>query len=104
MRLRDDPLVRADRARAARSAVSLERRPGGHGHDPRNMPSGMATPTNQQVLAVAPAGRVSFTFELTTPACPVRDRFQSQAQDAIMSLGGVSALDVRMTANVRPAF
>jgi len=88
----------------------------------------MATPTNQQVLAalstiqdpdlgrdvvslgmikdlaIDPAGRVSFTFELTTPACPVRDRFKSQAQDAIMSLGGVSAVDVRMTANVRPAF
>ena len=27
-------------------------------------------------LVISEAGRVSFTFELTTPACPVRDRFQ----------------------------
>ncbi len=32
-------------------------------------------------LDVSPQGKVSFTFELTTPACPVRDRFKSQAQD-----------------------
>ncbi len=25
-------------------------------------------------LDVSPQGKVSFTFELTTPACPVRDR------------------------------
>ena len=55
-------------------------------------------------LAVDPAGRVSFTFELTTPACPVRDRFKSQAQDAVGALPGVTSVDVRMTANVRPAF
>src|SRR5215831_8690670 len=55
-------------------------------------------------LDVDPAGRVSFTFELTTPACPVRDRFKSQAQDAVGALPGVTDVDVRMTANVRPAF
>ena len=88
----------------------------------------MPTPTNQQVLealsriqdpdlgrdvvslgmikelAVDAAGRVSFTFELTTPACPVRDRFKSQAQDMVGAIPGVTAVDVRMTANVRPAF
>src|SRR6266702_2151257 len=55
-------------------------------------------------LDVSPQGKVSFTFELTTPACPVRDRFKSQAEDAIGELPGVTAVDVRMTANVRPAF
>ena len=55
-------------------------------------------------LAIDPAGRVSFTFELTTPACPVRDRFKTQAQDSVGALPGVTAVDVRMTANVRPAF
>src|SRR4051794_20356537 len=88
----------------------------------------MTAPTNQDVLAVLstiqdpdlgrdvvslgmikeldvdPSGRVSFTFELTTPACPVRDRFKTQAQDLVSQLPGVSAVDVRMTANVRPAF
>ncbi|HYL06906.1 MAG TPA: Mrp/NBP35 family ATP-binding protein [Candidatus Udaeobacter sp.] len=55
-------------------------------------------------LAVSPEGRVSFTFELTTPACPVRDRFKSQAEEIVGDIPGVSAVDVRMTANVRPAF
>src|SRR5256886_1014237 len=55
-------------------------------------------------LQVSPQGSVSFTFELTTPACPVRDRFKSQAEDAVRELAGVTSVDVRMTANVRPAF
>ena len=55
-------------------------------------------------LAVTPEGRVSFTFELTTPACPVRDRFKSQAHDLLAAIPGVTSVDVRMTANVRPAF
>src|ERR1700736_5724802 len=55
-------------------------------------------------LDVSPQGKVSFTFELTTPACPVRDRFKSQAQDLVGEIPGVTAVDVRMTANVRPAF
>jgi ATP-binding protein involved in chromosome partitioning len=55
-------------------------------------------------LEVTPDGRVSFTFELTTPACPVRDRFKSQAEDILNDIPGVSGVDVRMTANVRQAF
>src|ERR1700680_4218439 len=55
-------------------------------------------------LVVTPEGVVSFTFELTTPACPVRDRFKSQAQDLVGDIPGVTAVEVRMTANVRPAF
>jgi ATP-binding protein involved in chromosome partitioning len=55
-------------------------------------------------LTVGDDGRVAFTFELTTPACPVRDRFKSQAQDAVGAIPGVTGVDVRMTANVRPAF
>src|SRR5437879_9150815 len=88
----------------------------------------MATPSSQQVLEalgrikdpdlgrdvvslgmikeleVSPEGKVSFTFELTTPACPVRDRFKSQAEDAVRGIAGVTGVEVRMTANVRPAF
>ncbi|HVH62677.1 MAG TPA: Mrp/NBP35 family ATP-binding protein [Candidatus Dormibacteraeota bacterium] len=88
----------------------------------------MAAPTSQQVLEVlgqikdpdlgrdvvslgmikdlevSPEGKVSFTFELTTPACPVRDRFKSQAEDAVGELPGVTGVAVRMSANVRPAF
>src|SRR5579862_9757953 len=88
----------------------------------------MSAPTSQQVLAalatirdpdlgrdvvtlgmikeltVSPEGRVSFTFELTTPACPVRDRFKSQAEEIVGDIPGVTHVDVRMTANVRPSF
>jgi ATP-binding protein involved in chromosome partitioning len=55
-------------------------------------------------LAVTDAGKVSFTFELTTPACPVRDRFQSLARDLVSGIPGVTAVDLRMTANVRVPF
>lgn len=44
---------------------------------------------------------VAFTFELTTPACPVRDQFKSQAEAAVLNLPGVAAVEVTMSANVR---
>jgi ATP-binding protein involved in chromosome partitioning len=46
-------------------------------------------------------GRVAFTIELTTPACPVKDQMRDQAAAAVRTLPGVSDVDVRMTANVR---
>lgn len=46
---------------------------------------------------------VSFTFELTTPACPVRDRFKSQAEQLVSAIHGVSRVNVTMSANVRTA-
>src|SRR5918911_2531397 len=55
-------------------------------------------------LRVSPPGEVAFTFELTTPACPVRDRFKTQAEQLVGSLPGVTAVQARMTANVRPSF
>jgi ATP-binding protein involved in chromosome partitioning len=55
-------------------------------------------------LRISDAGEVGFTFELTTPACPVRDRFKTQAQEAVGALPGVASVDVKMTANVRPGF
>ena len=47
-------------------------------------------------------GHVSFTFELTTPACPVKAHFETAARDAVIALGGVDDVQVRMTSNVRP--
>src|SRR6202049_4269277 len=55
-------------------------------------------------LEVSPQGKVSFTFELTTPACPVRDRFKTQAEDIVGTLPGVTGVAVKMPANVRPSF
>jgi len=48
-------------------------------------------------------GRVAFTIELTTPACPVKDQMRDQARAAVMQLSGVSAVDVSMSARVREA-
>jgi ATP-binding protein involved in chromosome partitioning len=48
-------------------------------------------------------GRVAFTIELTTPACPVKDQLRDQARAAVMRVPGVTAVDVQMTAQVREA-
>jgi ATP-binding protein involved in chromosome partitioning len=46
-------------------------------------------------------GRVGFTIELTTPACPVKDQMKEQARVAVAALPGVSSVDIEMTASVR---
>src|ERR687892_2508403 len=46
-------------------------------------------------------GRVAFTIELTTPACPVKDQMRDQAAAAVRALPGVSEVAANMTANVR---
>jgi ATP-binding protein involved in chromosome partitioning len=48
-------------------------------------------------------GKVSFTIELTTHACPVKDQMKEQARGVVMALPGVTAVDVAMTAKVRAA-
>src|SRR6476646_89866 len=48
-------------------------------------------------------GRVAFTIELTTPACPVKDQMRDQSRAAVMQLPGVSAVNVHMSARVREA-
>lgn len=44
---------------------------------------------------------VSFTVELTTPACPMKARFQSQCEEAVSQLPGVSKVTVTMGAMAR---
>jgi ATP-binding protein involved in chromosome partitioning len=46
-------------------------------------------------------GRVAFSIELTTPACPVKDLMREQARTAVSSIGGVTSIDIEMTAAVR---
>src|SRR5215510_12512040 len=48
-------------------------------------------------------GRVGFTIELTTPACPVKDQMRDQSRAAVMQVPGVSSVDVTMSARVREA-
>ncbi len=45
-------------------------------------------------------GSVAFAIELTTPACPVKDLMQTQAERAVRALPGVSDVAVQMTARV----
>jgi ATP-binding protein involved in chromosome partitioning len=47
------------------------------------------------------SGRVAFTIELTTPACPVKEQMQSQARAAVLNVAGVTGVDVKMSARVR---
>ena len=43
-------------------------------------------------------GSVGFDIELTTPACPVKESFRSEAERLVMALEGVESVDVNMTA------
>lgn len=44
---------------------------------------------------------VSFSIELTTPACPVKDEMKAQAEQAVrQNIAGVGAVNVTMTASV----
>ena len=46
-------------------------------------------------------GRVAFTIELTTPACPVKDQMRDQARAVVAQLPGVTDVAIEMTAQVR---
>jgi ATP-binding protein involved in chromosome partitioning len=48
-------------------------------------------------------GRVAFTIELTTPACPVKDQMRDQARAAVLQVPGVSSVEVTLSARVREA-
>ena len=45
-------------------------------------------------------GKVAFTVELTTPACPLRQQIQKDAERAVLALEGVEAVNVTMGARV----
>lgn len=48
-------------------------------------------------------GKVAFTIEMTTPACPVREKFKSEASEHVSKIPGVASVDVNMTSQVRPS-
>jgi ATP-binding protein involved in chromosome partitioning len=48
-------------------------------------------------------GRVSFTIEQAVHGSPVKDRIREEARSAVSRIPGVAAVDVTMTAKVRPA-
>lgn len=45
-------------------------------------------------------GQVGFTIVLTTPACPLRGRIESEARGAVQALPGVGSVEVKLDANV----
>ena len=46
-------------------------------------------------------GTASFTVELTTPACPVKKEMEQWARDAVLKVGGIREVNVRMSSAVR---
>jgi ATP-binding protein involved in chromosome partitioning len=46
---------------------------------------------------------VALTIELTTPACPVKDKIKGEAEAALQRLAGVTKVTVEMTSKVRAA-
>ncbi len=46
-------------------------------------------------------GRVSFTLELTTPACPLSDQLEREARAAVEGVPGVQEVQMEVTARVR---
>jgi ATP-binding protein involved in chromosome partitioning len=50
---------------------------------------------------VIDGGDVSFTVQLTTPACPLRGRIENEAKSAVMQIAGVKNVAVKLDAQVR---
>lgn len=46
-------------------------------------------------------GNVALKIELTTPACPVKDRLRRESEAAVKALPGVRAVSIDMTSSVR---
>lgn len=43
-------------------------------------------------------GKVSFTLELTTPACPMKERMKNECKEAVSAVEGVTEVDIDLTA------
>src|SRR6266487_928099 len=44
--------------------------------------------------------KISFTFELTTPSCPLKDQLEREARTAVEKIAGEGNVKVEMTSNV----
>src|SRR5688500_8179732 len=51
-------------------------------------------------LAIA-QGKVRFTVELTTPACPLRETIENDCKKALAEVGGINGLEINFGAQVR---
>ncbi len=46
-------------------------------------------------------GHASFTIELTTPACPVKEEFRRQASETVSALPGIDRVSIHITSKVQ---
>jgi len=44
--------------------------------------------------------KVSFTIVLTTPACPLRNRIEQEAKQAVAGIPGVGSVEIKLDSNV----
>ncbi|MBI3329995.1 MAG: Mrp/NBP35 family ATP-binding protein [Nitrospinae bacterium] len=44
---------------------------------------------------------VSFTVELTTPACPLKAQIERESREAVLGIPGVETVEMKLTSNVR---
>jgi ATP-binding protein involved in chromosome partitioning len=51
-------------------------------------------------VEVQEEGRVTLTLNLTTPACPLRDRLEKETKDAIYSLKGVEEVILKVSSKI----
>jgi ATP-binding protein involved in chromosome partitioning len=54
-----------------------------------------------QNVVVGEDNRVTLTIMLTTPACPLKNKIKADVTDAVMSIEGVTDVDIEMSARVR---
>lgn len=52
-------------------------------------------------VEVTDGNHVSFTVELTTPACPLKNKIKADAQQAVAAIEGVGEISIEMSARVR---
>ena len=52
-------------------------------------------------VTVTDGNNVSFTVELTTPACPLKNKIKADAQQAVAAIEGVGEINIEMSAKVR---
>ena len=52
-----------------------------------------------QNLEISEDGVVAFDLVLTTPACPIKEKFRSDCTEIVMGLNGVTKVELNLTAN-----
>ena len=51
-------------------------------------------------IKVSESNDVEFTIELTTPACPLRNRIETDAREAVTRIEGINQVKINMSARV----